>query len=244
MLESATATWPEAARHLARRPLAILAFGAQEQHGPHLPLSTDTVIAAELARRLAEALDAVLLPPIPYGETWSTSGFAGTVSISFDTMRSLLLDIGRSLRAQGVEALIVVNGHFGNRAPLELAARTLRTDAALRVLLLDYPGLEKLACEVCESVPAAPSFYHADEVETSLVLACLPGAVHMERAVREYPVFPATFGAEPVRLDTFCRSGVFGDPLPATAEKGERLFAGLTQACLAVIEAFLAQPNS
>ena len=140
MLESATATWPEAARHIARRPLAILAFGAQEQHGPHLPLSTDTVIAAELARRLAEALDAVLLPPIPYGETWSTSGYAGTVSISFDTVRALLLDIGRSLRAQGVEALIVVNGHFGNRAPLELAARTLRTDAALRVLLLDYPG--------------------------------------------------------------------------------------------------------
>lgn len=134
----------------------------------------------------------------------------------------------------------MVNGHFGNRAPLEQAARTLCTDTALRMLLLDYPGLEKLAQEICESSPAASAFYHADEVETSLVLACQPGAIHMERTVREYPAFPITFGAEPMRLDAFFRSGVFGDPLPATATKGERLFAGLTQTCLAVIDAFLA----
>jgi creatinine amidohydrolase len=239
MLDATWATSPEAGQQIARRPLAVLAFGAQEQHGPHLPLCTDTLLAGELARRIAAALDALLLPPVAYGETWNTSGYPGTVSLSFATVQALLLDIGCSMKAQEVRALIVVNGHFGNRAPLELAARTLATDYRFPVLLLDYPGLEALASEICDSAPAAPTFYHADEVETSMALAVQPDAVRMERAVAEYPVFPSTFGAEPVKLDTFCASGVFGDPRGATAAKGEQLFAGLCVRCVAVATAFL-----
>jgi len=240
MVDCMTATWPEVAAHIARRPLAVLAFGAQEQHGPHLPLSTDTLIAGELARRLAVELDALLLPPVPYGETWNTSGYPGTVTISFATVQALLVDIAHSVQAHGVRALLVVNGHFGNRAPLEQAARQLLSGDPLPVLLLDHPGLAELAGAICSSSPAAPTFYHADEVETSLVAACRPELVHQERAVAEYPTFPATFGAEPIRLDTFCRSGVFGDPRPATAAKGEALYAGLVGNCLSFIEPFLA----
>ncbi len=135
--------------------------------------------------------------------------------------------------------MIVVNGHFGNQAPLEQAARALVIESALPVLVLNYPGLETLASEVCESKPAAPTFYHADEVETALVLATLPEVVHMDLATAEYPIFPASFGAEPIRLDTFCDSGVFGDPRSATPEKGERLYAGLVDSCLNVVRSFL-----
>lgn len=241
MLDCMTATWPEVATHIARRPLAVLAFGAQEQHGPHLPLSTDTLIAAELARRLAVEFDALLLPPVPYGETWSTSGYPGTITISFATVQALLVDIGRSVQDHGVRALLVVNGHFGNRAPLEQAARQLLGGNPMPVLLLDYPGLAELAGRICTSTPAAPTFYHADEVETSLVAAYRAELVHRERAVAEYPVFPATFGAEPIRLDSFCHSGVFGDPRPATAAKGEEIYAGLVRNCAASVEPFLAR---
>jgi creatinine amidohydrolase len=239
MIEARTSTWPDIQAAWQSGKIAILPFGAQEEHGPHCPLSTDTRMADGFAARLAAELDAVLLPAIPYGETWSTSGFPGTISLSPETIRSIVLDIGRSLHDQGVRALVIINGHFGNRAPIELACRELKSGLAFPVLLVDYPGMEQLAQEICDSAPAAPSFYHADEVETSIMLALAPGDVRMERAAAEYPVFPPTFGAEPILLNTFCCSGVFGDPRPATAEKGEKLLQGLTEKSLVLIRRFL-----
>ena len=241
MLDTSTATWPEARDHMRRGSAAILALGAHEQHGPHLPLSTDTVMAGALARRIAEQVDALLLPAIPFGEAWNNSGFPGTISVSAETVTALVTDIGRSLQASGVRALVVVNGHFGNRAPLEVAARQLLTAQQFPVLVLDYPGLAQLANDICDSQPAGPSFYHADEVETSIMLALWPAAVRMERAVAEYPTFPPTFGAEPIYLHTFCKTGVFGDPTQATAPKGQRLLDGLAEASMKVVAAFLAK---
>lgn len=237
-----TATWVEAQQHLARgNAVALLPVGAQEQHGPHMPLATDTIMAAGLAERLADQLDAMLLPAIPYGETWTTAGWAGTISLSFNTLVAIAVDIGAALAAQNVSALVIVNGHFGNQAPLEQAARTLVTQHHLPTLILNYPGMEQAADAVCESKPAGPGFYHADEVETSIVLSLKPEAVHMDRAQAEYPQFPPTFGAEPMRLDTFCQSGVFGDPRLATAAKGERLLDVLTTTALEVVQAFLSR---
>jgi len=238
MTNAGSSTWPELKAAWEKGKIALLAFGCQEEHGPHCPLSTDTRIAGGLALRLAVALDAVLLPAIPYGEAWSSSGYPGTVSLSPEAVRLIATDIGTSLKAQGCRALVVVNGHFGNKGPLDLACRDLQRLHSFPALCLDYPGLPEAATAVCSSEAAAPQFYHADEVETSLMLALAPGEVRMERAVAEYPVFPATFGSEPIKLDSFCASGVFGDPRPATAEKGERLLAMLTENCLAVIRDF------
>ncbi len=239
MIQSEKATWPEIKTAIEQNRVAILPFGAHEEHGPHCPLSTDTVMANGLATRLAEQIDGILLPPIPYGETWNTSGFPGTLSLSFSTVKAILMDLGVGLMKSGVKALIVVNGHFGNRAPIELACRELKVKYDFPVLLIDYPGLERLASEICESKPAAPSFYHADELETSVMLALMPDAVQMDKAQAEYPDFPPTFASEPIYLHTFCKSGVFGDPRPATAEKGEKLLDGLTQESMKVVTAFL-----
>jgi creatinine amidohydrolase len=239
MLDTEHATWQEVVEKITRGTIAFLAFGAHEQHGPHLPLNTDTVLASGLARRLASVWDALLLPPIAYGDAWNNTGFPGTLSLSPETVQALLMDIGRGLQAQGVPALVVVNGHFGNRAPLELTARRLLVQEGFPVLILDYPGLERLAEEICTSEPAAPTFYHADEVETSLMLLLDPSHVHMDRAAAEYPQFPPTFGVEPIRLDTFCYSGVFGDPRPATAEKGALLLDGLVEESLKLVRLFL-----
>jgi creatinine amidohydrolase len=240
MLDARAATWPEVKAAIEQGCLAIMAFGAQEQHGPHCPLSTDTLMAAGLARQLAERLDALLLPPLPYGETWNNSRFPGTVSISFSTLKSLVLDIGISLKKSGVRGFILVNGHFGNRAPIELACRELKTEHGLAVLQIDYPGLDRIAQEVCESQPAGQSFYHADESETSVVLALEPEMVKMECAKAEYPQFPVTFGSEPLYLDEFCASSVFGDPTRASADKGEKILDGLVEESLKVIGAFMA----
>ena len=122
---------------------------------------------------------------------------------------------------------------------------TRQSDGSLYpVLMLNYPGMERLAGEICESKPTAYSFFHADEFETSLVLALRPESVQMDRAVAVYPTFPTTFGSEQIFLDTFNPVGVFGDPRSATAEKGQKLLDGLVDESMKIVAAFLTNINS
>jgi len=222
-LDSDSATSPEVEAAAKAGSLAVLSIGALEQHGPHLPLVTDTVLAHGVARRVAAALGAWLLPPIAYGDAWNNEGLAGTISLSPETLRASIEDIGRGVKRLGLAGLVTINGHFGNREPIARAARRLTGEFGLPVMHLDYPRLEAFAAEVVTSKPAGPGFFHADEVETSMMLALAPDTVRMDLAQPEYPEFPETFGLEPMLLSTFNRSGVFGDPRPATAEKGEAL---------------------
>ncbi|GGL85346.1 creatininase family protein [Nakamurella endophytica] len=233
-----SAAWPDAARALGRGALPILPFGAHEQHGPHLPLATDTVMAAGLAGRIAEQVDGWLLPAVTYGHTVGNDGFPGTVSLSFETVRAVAADICRALVRQGARGVVVVNGDFGNRAPLELAAQQVRAETSRPVLVVNYPGLAEIAAELCTTAPAGWGLMHADEFETSVVLALEPEHVRMERAVAEYPDFPATFPELSEPLHRLSRSGVFGDPTPATAELGRRLLDRLTDRAVALVSEF------
>lgn len=234
MLDAAIASWEDIAENVSRGIIAVLPVGAVEQHGPHLPLLTDTILAAGIARRIAEGADALLLPAIAYGDAWTAEGWPGTLSLSPDTLRATVSDLGRGLHRMGIRGLVTVNGHFGNREPIALAARTL-SELGFPVLHLDYPGLETLAAEHMESAPAGPGFYHADEVETSMLLALAPETVRLDKAKPEYPEFPPLFGHQPMKLSSFNTSGVFGDPRPATAEKGEALLAGIVTESLRLI---------
>jgi len=241
MLDGRTAAWPQVEAYIRNGGrVAVLPFGAFEQHGPHMPLSTDTIMAQELARRLASTADALLLPPVHYGQTSDNDGFPGTVSLGFDTVRHIALDICAGLRSGGVAGLVVVNGDFGNQAPLKLAAREAKEKFGYPVLMIDYPGLAEVAAEISQSPPAGRGFYHADEVETSMVLAIEPTAVTMTEAREEYPQFPPTYGSTPIQLRQISESGVFGDPRGATAEKGARILDALTERAWRIMEPFLA----
>jgi creatinine amidohydrolase len=228
MLDSGRVGWPEI--DAARGVIAVLPVGALEQHGPHLPLDTDTVLATGVARRIATGIGGWLLPAIGYGEAWSAEDWPGTISLSAETLQRTVEDIGRGVTRIGCAGLVTVNGHFGNRAPIA------RARLGLPALHLDYPGLEAAAAAFCTSKPAGPGFYHADEVETSMMLALAPEAVQMDRAVAEYPTFPPEFGREPMQLRTFASSGVFGDPRPATAETGEKIIARVMSDSVRLIE--------
>lgn len=228
-------SWPEA--EAAATGLAILPLGATEQHGPHLPLTVDTVLAKGVATALARRIDAVLLPALPYGEAWSSEAFPGTISLSPETLQAAISDIARGVRRIGHPGLITLNGHFGNRLPAEKAAAEL-SEAGFPMLCLDYPGLEELAERICETPAAGDNFYHADEVETSMMLALAAERVALEQAVAEYPEFPKDFGTRPMQLRDFNTTGVFGDPRPSTAEKGRALIDGIVDNCLPLIDAF------
>lgn len=221
MLRAAGSPWPAVAEHLAAtRGIAILPFGALEQHGPHLPLATDTIIAEAVAAALADRLDALLLPAVPYGDTWNMSGYPGTVSLRPTTVTAIADDVGRAIAASGARALVIVNGDWGNRAPLAVAARDLAE--VLPTIVLDHPGLDAATERVRESRPAAAGLAHAEEVETSLMLHLAPRLVGDERPA-EYAAFPSDFGVRPMRMHGFSVSGVFGDAGPATAAKGAAL---------------------
>lgn len=237
-------TSPEFGALLARGAVPILPFGALEQHGPHLPLSTDTIMVDGLARRIAAAVDGIVLPPIGYGQTSDNAAFPGTITLSFDTVRAITTDIAAALQAQGARALVVVNGDFGNQAPLRQAAREISQRKGLPILVVNYPGMAEIAAELCTTEPAGLGLYHAEEFETSLMLLLRPGDVRMDRAVVEYPIYPPTFPAVPTGLDKLSRSGVFGDPRPATAELGGRLMNRLAQEAISLVGAFLAEHPS
>lgn len=236
-IDLAHSSWRDAGEAITRGAWAVLPVGALEQHGYHLPLTVDTDLATGVARGIANALGALLLPAIAYGDAWNNSGFLGTISLKPETLKAIVLDIGRELKRMGAPVLVTLNGHFGNKEPIALAARILEAEG-LRVIHLDYPRLEALAAEICDSQPAGPGFFHADEVETSMMLALRPDSVRMEKAVAEYPQFPATFGIEPMQLSEFNQSGVFGDPCPSTPEKGQKLIDGIVVACLEQIAAY------
>jgi creatinine amidohydrolase len=236
MLDAYRSSWTDVAAHLADHPIAILPFGALEQHGPQLPLGTDTATATEVARRLAERLDAVLLPPIHYGDTWNNAGYPGTVSLSPATVTAIATDIGRSLVDSGAELFVVVNGDWGNRNPLTAAMRTLTAEGRIRAIALDYPGMDVAIEQVRESRGAAPFLNHAEEAETSIMLAIDADTVHPDRYAPTYPEFPSDFGTRPMQLHPFSESGVFGDPTTATAAKGEHILAATVEASLAVLK--------
>ncbi len=235
MIDASAPPWTDVAAHLERTPIAVLPFGALEQHGPHLPLGTDTATAAEVARRLAERLDALLLPPIHYGDTWNNAGFPGTVSLAPATVTAIALDIGRALAASGVKLFVVVNGDWGNRLPLASAMRTLAEEDGLRAIALDYPGMDAAIERVRDSRGAAPGLNHAEEVETSIMLAIAPASVHPDRYTSAYPRFPSDFGTRPMQLHQFSPTGVFGDPSSATAAKGEAILQATVEESLAVL---------
>jgi creatinine amidohydrolase len=241
VIEAVTASWTDVAAHVAATDgLAVLPFGALEQHGPHLPLGTDTFTAAEVARRLASGLDAVLLPPVHYGDTWNNAGYPGTVSLSGTTVTAIATDIGRALAGSAVRGFVIVNGDWGNRMPLQQAARTLAAEGAVPTIVLDYPGMDEAIETVRESRGAAPGLNHAEEAETSIMLAIDPSTVHTARYVSAYPVFPSDYGTRPMQLHPFSSSGVFGDPATASAAKGEVILTATVEASLAVLRGFVA----
>jgi len=236
MIDWARLTWPEAQAAAARMPVAILPTGAIEAHGPHMTLEADNRAADALARRLAERTGAVLLPLLPYGQVWSLSRFPGSLSISNETLKALICDLGRSLAGQGFAVLAIVNGHLGNATALKEAARALYGQVPLRVLHLFYPGLHEAATGVLERPRSHPAIVHADELETSLLLDLAPECVQMEKAVAEYPEYPPDFDVTPQYWDGVCRSGVFGDATAATQAKGEHILAAVLERMVALVE--------
>lgn len=221
-MEAGSATWKEYEEFLKKVKVAILPVGSVEEHGFHLPLNTDTIIAHEIARRAAEKKSALVLPPVAYGVCRTTSGFPGTITLSFDTTRGIIKEILEGVMRHGAKRIILLAGHLGSghmEALREASLSVKRRHPEVEILLIPLTDLmddEALGVLEAEREEAG----HAGEAETSIMLALKPNLVKMERAEGESPEFP-NFIVE-TSGKKWMRTGVIrGEPRLATKEKGE-----------------------
>ncbi|GAA3081801.1 creatininase family protein [Pseudonocardia yunnanensis] len=217
--------------------VAVLPLGAVEQHGPHLPVSTDYVTATEAAEAAVAAVardgsaSVVLLPGLAYTKSDEHHWSPGTIWLSWDTLMRTLVDIGRSLQTSGITRLLFVNGHGGNSALGQVACREIRRRFGLRTFFahlsvpVDQGGGGSVTSELGMGV-------HGGHNETSLMLHLRPELVHLELAERRVPERLGEFEligfGKPVSFgwtsDDFGPDGYIGDPTGATAEHGKLLF--------------------
>jgi len=219
-------TWPEVAERADGGALLAVPMGSTEQHGPHLPLSTDADIAIALCERLAAELpDVLIAPPVPYGSSGEHAGFAGTLSIGQEATEQLALELGRSA-AETFSRILFVSGHGGNAEPLGRAVARLRAES--RDVALFQPDWEN-------------GDAHAGREETAMLMVLRPTVVRVELSApgesRPLAEIMPQLRAKGVRAVS--PSGVLGDPTKATAVAGAQLLNDLGDALVRYVEAWV-----
>jgi creatinine amidohydrolase len=242
-IEWATLTWPEAEAAVARMPACILPFGAVEAHGYHGWLSCDTLLSEVETRRVAAETGVILLPAMPYGQVWSLQDFPGSLSLSIYTLIAVTKDLIRSLRGHGFRLVFIHSGHLGNVGGLKQAMRECHDELpGVKVVLLDcLNDAVSQAARLLTTPRSHPALIHCDEIETSMLLEVAPAAIHMERAVADYPVYPPDFDLTPTPWSVVTKVGVLGDPTAATLEKGRAIVDADVAAMVAIERHSLAE---
>ena len=236
-------TW-EQIRERAPQSVAIQPIASVEQHGPHLPLATDSLIVEEFSRRLQEQMSsdgypALFLPLMPYGKSNEHMEYPGTITYSAETFLSVLMDIGRSCARAGFPKLVFLNAHGGNLEVLAMAAREIRIETGMEVFSLQPSLVPKDRKNMgCPMTPQELRFgIHGGWVETSAILSIRPELVQREHL---HTAFPECY-QETKYLDFSGRvsvgwrtrdvtaTGAVGDSSEAAPEDGERWFSNVTQ---------------
>jgi creatinine amidohydrolase len=233
--------WTEAERVLTAERVVVLPLGAgTKEHGPHLPLGNDLILAEYEAARVVAARPVALLPTLTYGHYPNFVEYPGTVSLSADTQKSVVVEICRSIARYGPRRFYVLNTGVSTVPPLQAAAAQLAREG----ILMRFSDPLKAGKAAEDQVRQQKWGTHADEIETSMILYMRPPAVRMERAVADGErVRSGPLTRDQRRTDrTYSPSGVFGDPTLATWQKGEKIAEATVAAILKEIDDLAVAP--
>ncbi|AGB04760.1 uncharacterized protein, putative amidase [Aciduliprofundum sp. MAR08-339] len=223
-------TYPEIEELLKSEPVIILPIGSVEAHGYHLPLNTDMIQPLWLAEEIAKRMNAIILPPIHYGWTKGLSSFPGTISVGFETLKNLVLDILKEVVKHGGRKIIVLSGHASTNhmAALRLACEEMAGNGVKIMLLSDYYIAYQYRGKL---VPEDDG--HAGVLETSRVMAIRPELVKENYKFEKMPV-----GKYMVTPDyrEFVPYATFSNPQGASKELGEKLNNIILEELLKIIK--------
>jgi creatinine amidohydrolase len=213
----------EAAKAAKDGKVVIFPVGSVEEHGDHLPLGTDSLQPEYIAVEVAKRTGCLIAPPFRYGICNATQNFAGTLTIRFDTLYKLAIDILSELVRNGFNRIIVLSGHAGNShmvalrlAAQEIVAKNDGAERKVRIMVLsDFDFAEELVAELAD-----PKDGHAGTIETSRVMAIKPELVKCEGKADVWRMPRFEVVAHP---ELYFPSGVNGDPTAASADKGKKI---------------------
>jgi creatinine amidohydrolase len=233
-------TWDDVGRRIAGGSAAILPIGAAaKQHGFHLPLNADRIQAEWFAARLAERIDALIWPTVTYGYYPAFVEYAGSSSLSASVFESVVEEIVTAIVGYGCRALFVLDTGLSTCAPVDRALARLGAEDVWHLRIHEGPRYRRAAEELAEQGHGS----HADELETSLMLALAPHLVDMLRAEASPAVkyeTPGPMTPSDPSSPNYSRSGSYGDPTLATAAKGEVLLAAMVEDLAEQVTVFLA----
>lgn len=233
-------TWEQAERVLTPEAVVVIPLGAaSKEHGRHLLLNNDFRMAEYLKGRMLAASIVVVAPTIASSYYPAFAEYPGSISLSLETAAAVVVETCRSLARFGPRRFYVINTGVSTRKPLALAAETLAREG----VLLRYTDLDAALGPTVRAIGKQEGGSHADEVETSIMLAIAPETVDMRRATKDYRP-----GAGPLTRDSsnaagvYSPSGAWGDPTLATRAKGRRFVEALVAATLEDVEALRVAP--
>lgn len=238
-------SWVEYQQRLQDCPIVLIPCGALEQHGPHLPLGTDALLSSAIAQGVAEQINGIVAPTFSYGyKSQPKSGggqhFPGTTSLDGHTLSQMMRDVIRELARQGVNQVVVLDGHYENQwfltEGIDLALRDLGR-SFLRVMRLEYWDFlteATLATVFPEGFPGY-ALEHAAVMETSLMLHYYPDLVRLHLIPDDKPAEFPPYDLYPPRLEWVPASGVLSSAKTATAEKGTLMASQVVESIAAAI---------
>ena len=226
-------TWVQAESVLTPDTVVVLPIGAEsKEHGPHLKLKNDFILAEYFARRVLEQADVVVAPTINYHYYPAFVEYPGSTTLSLETARDLVVEVCESLARFGPKRFYALNTGVSTVRALAPAAEKLAAEGIL-LRFTDLKCLEPIEKEVCRQEAGS----HADETETSMLLYIDPASVDMTKAVKDCDTTkkgPLT--RDPNGAGIYSPTGIWGDPTLATREKGEKVCEALVKILLAEIE--------
>lgn len=239
-------TYEQVPEALKTHPVVVLPIGGgTKEHGPHLPLGTDFWLAEELARRVVEDAQILLLPTLAYAYYPAFVDWAGSVSIRSRVFMDFVADIVRSMYRHGARRFLLLDTGVSTNPPLRTLSSELHEELGIYVAVTD---ITKLGIEVTRELEEQPSGGHADEMETSYMLVIKPELVKMDRAPREWrkgiPGAVGPSGAVKVTVGGKMRTpnGINGDATLARPEKGEAALAAMASDIVLFLENFAQHP--